>query len=189
MKKFTKNKLIGWIVAPLLVGLLVGMVHLFIEYNVFVPNNDSSKNFTSLPNSAVIIKQTLVQVPAKEYWHDTGIEIQKGDWLEFIATGSWWSGISMTGPEGDGGVIFGLGRPTCGECPVPDGNLGELVGKVDDGLRFRIGRSAIHVIDRDGNLFLAMNENTGSCNDGPEGSCYEDNNGALNVTVTVRRIK
>jgi hypothetical protein len=139
----------------------------------------------TIPSSAVIVQQETVNVSATEYWHDTGITVQKGGWLELTATGSWWSGISTTGPDGAGGLF----RPACGRCPVTDGNLGELVGKIGGSPPFRIGSSTIRAVSQDGNLLLAMNENTGPCKDGRDGSCYEDNNGVLEVIVTVRRIK
>ena len=148
------------------------------------------KDTVALPTSAVIVGESLVDVRANEYWHDTGIKVQSGDWLQFSATGSWWSGISTTGPDGDGGIPpFGWFRPACGLCPVPNGNLGELVSKVDDGIPFRIGSSAILQIDRSGNIILAMNETTGPCIGNREGSCYDDNKGALKVKVTVQRIR
>jgi hypothetical protein len=63
--------------------------------------------------------------------------------------------------------------------------MGELVGKVADGMPFRIGRCSIESATQAGNLFLAMNENTGACVGGRTGSCYEDNNGSLQVLVSV----
>ena len=137
-----------------------------------------------IPSAAVIVEQSIVRVPANQYWHDTGIKVQKRDWLEFKASGSWWSGISMTGPEGQSS----FSRNSCGACPIPDGNLGELVGKVGPDL-FKVGKSSTQVVTQDSNLYLTMNENTGPCKDGRAGSCYEDNNGSLEVKITVWRIK
>ncbi len=68
------------------------------------------------------------------------------------------------------------------------GNLGELVGKVEGNFPFRVGRSAVKVVTRDGTLWLAMNDNTGSCEGGGVGSCYDDNHGFLEVKVTVWRV-
>lgn len=135
-------------------------------------------------DSARIVKYPTQSVSAKELWHDTGIKIENGDCIEFSAAGSWWNGISLTGPDGDTGWFIFRG-PQCGECPAPEGNLGELVGRVDKGFPFRIGNSSTQKIKESGNLLLAMNDNAGSCEGGPAGSCYPKNNGKLNVDITV----
>jgi hypothetical protein len=140
----------------------------------------------ALPSSAAFVEEKDIQVPANKLWFDTNIQVQKRDFVEFTATGYWYSGISTTDPDGD----CGLGLSACGECPVVGGNLGELVGKVGDGTPFRIGSSSLQVIDQAGNLLLAMNDNTGTCNiHGRIRSCYDDNTGTLEVIVTIRRIK
>jgi len=181
MNWISRNK--EWIFSGIGVAILGAIITLF------------SKSWTSpppispLPPSAVIVEESIVHVPANKYWYDTGVKVQKADWLVFVASGSWYSGISTTGPDGDGGRLFGMWRPACGECPVTDGNLGELIGKILDGPPFRIRRSATQAVNQNGNLMLAMNENTGPCKAGRAGSCYEDNKGELEVKVTVRRIK
>jgi len=172
-ERLGKNK------ASLLIALLL-MVVVVMVIVIVIPNK--------IPPEAFIDQQLRVGVPADQYWYDTGITVERGDWLQLRAKGKWWNGISRTGPKGDGGII-GIGRPPCDECPVVDGNLGELVGKVDDEFPFRIGSSIIEVATKDGNLFLAMNDSTGSCDGGGAGSCYNDNKGFLQVTVTVWRIQ
>ncbi len=180
---------IGAVIVVILI-YAVGATPSGIQIGPIQFNLPPSRSTTALPPSAVIVDESVVDVLATKYWGDTGIKVQRGDWIEFSASGSWWSGISKTGPDGDGGIPpFGWARPSCGQCPVPDGNLGELVGKVDDGVPFRIGRLALLSIDRSGNIILAMNETTGPCKDGRPGSCYDDNTGALKVKVTVRRIR
>ena len=141
-----------------------------------------------IPDAAVMVAESVVHVPANEYWYDSGISVEKNDWLALEAEGTWWSGIASTDASGAQG-LFGFGRPACGACPIPEGNLGELVGRVGDGPAFRIGRSSVHAVDRSGTLVLAMNENTRPCREGEPGSCYDDNNGSLHVRVTVRRIE
>lgn len=180
----------------IVVGMTIGAIIVLIlkpdavQVGPFQFDVSPAKGTTACPTSAVIVSESLVDVWAFKYpWNDTDIEVQKGDCLEFTATRTWWSGISLTGPDGDDGIIFGLGRPDCGQCPVTDGNLGELVGKVGDGVPFRIGSSTTLDVDRDGYIMLAMNENTGKCDFVRNGSCYDDNKDALKVKVTVRRIK
>jgi len=166
------------------VFLLFG-IFLYILPTLSTQSTKPKESKPAIPDSAVIVQQEPVNISASQYWYDTGITVQKGDWLELTAKGSWWSGIRTTGPDGAGGLF----RPACGGCPIADGNLGELIGKIDEGAPFRIGSSAIYAVNQDGNLILAMNENAGPCKEGQEGSCYEDNNGVLEVIVTVRRIK
>jgi hypothetical protein len=142
-----------------------------------------------IPEGATKVEQIRIGVSADQYWYDTGIRVEQGDWLELTAEGKWWSGISETGPDGDKGGLFGIGRPSCGSCPVVGGNLGELVGKVEGDFPFRIGRCQTEEMQTDGAFLLAMNENTGPCKDNREGSCYDDNNGSLQVTIIVWRIQ
>lgn len=132
---------------------------------------------------ALAIEEHSFSVPANEYWYDTDLQVRRGDQLDFVAKGRWWNGISQTGPEGDSGLIWNIGRPGCGQCPVVDGNLGELVAKINGTPAFRIGLSTTVHVSSDGKLMLAMNENTGPCKAGQQGSCYEDNQGALEVKV------
>ena len=122
-----------------------------------------------------------ILVPANVYWHNIGIAVKQGQQIEFTASGTWFSGIEpWTGPDGD------IDK-RCGAYPVPCGNLGALVGKVgDNGTPFKIGSFSIQVAPMDGILFLAMNDSTGSCSSDVQGSCYWDNIGSLQVTITVR---
>lgn len=133
---------------------------------------------------ARIVKYPTIEVSAKELWHDTGLSVENGDCIEFSSTGIWCNGISCTGPDGDGGWFIFRG-PLCGECPAPEGNLGELVGTIGKGFPFRIGSSSTQKIRERGNLLFAMNDNAGSCEGGPPGSCYPKNSGKLNVDITV----
>jgi len=171
---------LGRILKIVILFLVVAMI-VIPSWILFGPNDKR-------PDEATKVNQLRVSVRANQYWYDTGIGVKQGDWLELKAKGEWWNGISTTGPKGDRRFL-GLGRPECGLCPVVGGNLGELVGKVDDEVPFRIGNSIEEIATRDGNLFLAMNESTGSCEGGGEGSCYDDNQGFLEVEVTVWRVK
>lgn len=176
-----------WIVefAVAILGCIAAYVALVPVIRDLVKPPPPSSQISEL---AVLVNESSVRVPANQYWYDTHLQVLKGDWLAFAAGGSWWNGLSMTGPEGDGGFL-GWSRPECGECPIAEGNLGHLIGKVDAGPPFSIGRSSVRLLNTSGSLFLAMNENKGRCKDNREGSCYDDNNGALEVKVTTRRVK
>jgi hypothetical protein len=132
------------------------------------------------------ILEVRVQVRAQDLWRLTDVHVNKGDWVDFVARGSWWSGISSTGPDGDNG-LFGLMRPSCSACPVSDGNLGQLVGKVGSYPPFGIGARKTEFVRAGGIISLAMNDNLGPCAPGNPGSCYSDNEGTMEVKITVWR--
>jgi len=142
-----------------------------------------------LPEAATFVSQEQVPVDATSYWVRSGVNPRKADWLTIRAEGQWSSGISQTGPNGDSG-FWGLFSPACGECPVPSGYLGELIGRVGGGPPFRVGAQRTMVVSQDGELLLAMNENTGRCEPRKEeGSCYDDNTGTIRVRISVYRVK
>lgn len=171
------------------IGVVIIVSAVLVLIASFVIRDPNLRLNPSIPEEAIIVDQDLVSVPANQYWFNTDVEIEKGDYVELEAKGQWYSGISSTGPKGDRGILALLGRRQCGQCPVVGGNLGELVGKVGDEFPFRIGNSAIIVATKDDNLWLTMNENAGFCKDSREGSCYDDNNGSLQVRVTIWRIQ
>jgi hypothetical protein len=119
----------------------------------------------------------IVNIPANVYWYDTGINVSKGDRLELTATGQWNSGLGLSSPDGL--------DESCGECPIVGEIIGNLVGKIGEGTPFPVGSSTVIVATQDGKLFLTMNENLGGCFDSRPLSCFEDNTGFLEVTVTV----
>jgi hypothetical protein len=170
-----------------LVAVVIASAILLLLVSFVIRDPDLKRN-PSKPDKAVIVEQSQVSVPANCYWLNTDVKVEKGDYLELKAKGKWYSGISTTGPKGDRGIKALLGLRGCGQCPVVFGNLGELVGRVGNDFPFRIGNSAVVVATKDADLWLAMNDSTGSCGSGPPGSCYDDNHGWLQVTVTVWRI-
>ncbi len=176
---------------------LVGLVGVLILAVVTTVAQEKLKLFLGLgspprgsgvPPQAGLVLSKRVAVPGNRFWVGTGISVRKGDWLVFKAAGTWWSGISESGPQGDSG-LWGLFRPACGACPVPAGNLGELVGQVGGDHPFRVGADHTELVSQDGELELAMNENTGSCQPRRPGSCYDDNRGEMNVEILLHRVE
>lgn len=97
--------------------------------------------------------------------------------ITLSASGFWNLGFGRIGPNGDP-------ARSCDGCPA-SGALGALIGRIGTGPAFLIGSGRTFIADRDGVLFLGSNDNAvGTCSGGP-GSCYEDNQGSLRVTVTV----
>lgn len=121
-----------------------------------------------------------VEVPASAGWVDTGLDVKEGEVFEFLASGtiSCQTGnpIASCGPEG-------LDLQTVQQ-PMPDKNLGALVGKVvkivsvtrdpetGEEIReemvkfFYIGEKAIVEMPMEGRLFLGVNDNVYGDNDG-----------------------
>ena len=182
---------IKWIIG-ILIALVAAGSGVFGWHQFFVSRDNSLRTEPiklSVPDAASFVQRYPVSVEARTYWSPTGIKVKKGDWLVFSASGEWWSGISQTDPNGDGG-IFGLLRPACGECPVPEGNLGELVGRIEGSPPFRVGAERTLIAPQEGELRMAMNENTGLCLPRKEeGSCYDDNRGNISVRVELYRVQ
>ena len=103
--------------------------------------------------------------------------LRAGDSVTLSASGTWNVGSGSIGPNGDP-------ARSCDGCPVA-GALGALIGRIGTGPSFLLGSKKIFVADRNGPLLLGSNDNAvGICNGFP-GSCYEDNQGNLRVTMTV----
>lgn len=126
----------------------------------------------------VLVKQ--IEVKAALGWVDTGVDVREGEWLVFRASGniSLQKGnpIAGCGPEG-----LDLQTP---QQPLPDRNLGALVGKVVKVLSvtvdeetgeevreevssvFYIGAGSEVQIPLEGRLYLGVNDNVYADNDG-----------------------
>jgi len=150
----------------------------------FAIAHDRSSAIPPSDNRRATIRQR-VTVSATELWHRTNINVTSGEIVNFEAEGSWWNGISRTGPEGDNGLWGHFAKPSCNACPVPNGNLGQLVAKIGSSPPLAVGHRATHYVQQEGEIALAMNENLGACRAGIPGSCYQDNTGQLEVRITV----
>ena len=143
-------------------------------------------NIPLIPSSASVVGTYSLAVPATVTVYDSDIDVLEGDWLEMVANARWWNGITTTDADGIEG--FGRTRDCGGDCPLPGEPLGILVGKVGNMPPFRVGSFTKREIRQDGRLFFVMNENLGDCNGSGFGSCYADNNGILEVNVTLWRL-
>jgi len=134
-------------------------------------------------------QEKTVAVAAAAGWVDTGIDVAAGDELRFTATGE--VNLQRGNPEavcGPGGIdLVTLDQP------VPNANLGALIGKIaqpiarrldeDSGAEiadeifalFLIGEESAFAVPFKGRLYLGLNENV-----------LRDNGGAFSVVV-VRR--
>jgi len=71
--------------------------------------------------------------------------------------------------------------------PVRRGLLGALVARIGaKGTPFIVGRTTAARVNSPGILFFASNDNVAPCKDGLRGSCFDDNQGQLEVHVVVK---
>jgi hypothetical protein len=107
-----------------------------------------------------------IRIPATQRWTAVG-EVKRGQVLKITASGEWAYKVvnkevlGKCGPDGDGRTHADL--PSVA-----------LIGKIGDGDKFLIGSSFELKATRSGTLFLG-------CND----SNYEDNDGAIEVTISL----
>ena len=114
-----------------------------------------------------------LKVSAKKDWVSTGLTIDAGTKILIETDGQWSHGsqgnsVPFYGPEGydkkDSQVI------------LPDANVGALVGRVASSNVFLIGQSPSLTASQSGELFLAINEVSGSVS-------HDNNDGELKVTI------
>jgi len=137
-----------------------------------------------------------VDVPANPLWTDTGIKIMKGQTVSISASGTWNTGLGESGPDGDDNSAYFWELFLTSDAPSKLGELIAFVGPQStdpyqghwgDSSFFpqpagagywAIGSSATFTADRDGDLWLGINDDAVSEN-------IYDNSGFLTTTVTI----
>lgn len=116
------------------------------------------------------ITRTDIVVDGTAPWTDTGIDVTAGDVIEVIAGGEVFHNESSSiGPEGF------PNRPEL-LTPLPSANHAGLLGQVGtSGASFYVGRDTTFTAERDGRLFLGINDGG-----------LENNRGNFTARVTVR---
>ena len=112
-----------------------------------------------------------VLVNADEGWQDTGVNVRVDDKVEVKYVSGIWSINPPWGyvkPEGHSLSPHPLN-------PIPDAQPGELIGRIGQSL-FRIGRQVEFTSQSEGHLYLRMNDDI-----------LTDNDGQLLVQITVRK--
>lgn len=112
-----------------------------------------------------------VEVYANQSWQDTGVAVQVNDTVEIKYISGTWSINPPWGYVGAAGHSLSPHPPN----PIPAAQPGELIGKLA-GLFFRVGRQIEFFARHDGHLYLRIND------DG-----LTDNDGALLIQITVQR--
>jgi hypothetical protein len=133
-------------------------------------SQDTSDTTASVTVSEPGRVSSPVTVDGTKPWTDTGIDVSKGDLVEVTATGSvFHNEFASTGPEG-------IPNTPLLATPLPSANHAGLLGRVaQDGAPFFVGASSTFTADRDGRLFLGINDGG-----------LENNRGQWDATVTVR---
>ncbi len=132
------------------------------------PSTTTPGNAVPSSNSPAVHEST-VEVSAREVWVDSGVEIKQGQRVRIAATGrvTLTAGRS-TGPEG-----VDVKDP---DKLMPGELTGALIGVIGDDNDdfFVIGAAQEFVANRDGRLFLMLNEGS-----------LEDNSGSFSVRIQV----
>lgn len=158
--------------------LKASFISLVCSFCCWLPAFFNSPVWGQNTDSGLPIKQ--VEVPAWAGWVDTGLEVIEGEKYEFVASGSiscqQGNPVATCGPEG-------LDLKTVQQ-PLPDHNLGALVGKVvklidirkdeESGEEIReevvriffIGPHSEVEMPLAGKLYLGVNDNVYADNDG-----------------------
>ncbi|MGE5361810.1 MAG: hypothetical protein ACM3NQ_22565 [Bacteroidales bacterium] len=121
---------------------------------IVVPRSRAQGTPTALGQGSV------VRVNANQHWTPTNITVRSGDRLVFQVTGQIRpvGGGGLVGPEG------GTGKSP--NFPLPDANIGTLIGRVGDSQPFPIGGAGEVTMPADGPLFLGINDDNTSDNSG-----------------------
>ena len=130
---------------------------------------------TAVPPTAGLTTGTFsFNVPANFGWVNTGLKITAGQTVAIAASGivNTWGGTEMSNSDANGQPPSICDHP---QCAMLNMNYGTLVGRLDNGPRFRIGVSSEFVASTTGQLYLAVNDWE-----------YSDNIGSYSITVAIR---
>lgn len=119
-----------------------------------------------------------LDIAATGSWRDSAIRVRKGE-VYRVATHGTWSASPFCGETDASGLqtehLMCMKAIFANAFPMPEARIGALVGKIGmDGQPFVIGGTDGFIADRDGSLFLRMNE--------PDGFMF-DNTGFIEVAV------
>jgi hypothetical protein len=105
---------------------------------------------------------TTFTIPANQQWTETDINVRDGETLEFRVAGEieYAPNVKVS--------AAGAPRRTPGgpDVPIPNAPAGALIGRVDNGQPFLVGRNTSVRVPGSGTLFLGINDDTVSDNSG-----------------------
>jgi hypothetical protein len=102
-----------------------------------------------------------IRVPANAGWVSTGMRVRKGETITFNTTGE----VQLSTNAADRAQSAGTPRMAAG-APVPNVNIGGLIGRIGNGTPFAIGNQASVPMPNAGLLHLAVNDDEMSDNSG-----------------------
>jgi PA-IL-like protein len=113
-------------------------------------------------------REREVNVPARERWFDTGVDVRAGQVVRFQASGRVrWGPGRQDGPEGEDNSPHNANRP------IPSRPAAALVGRVADDSPFFIGNDTGEIrVRSSGRLYLMINDDV-----------LDDNSGSFRVVI------
>ena len=105
---------------------------------------------------------TTFTVPGNQQWIETDISVQQGANVDFRVTGEVeYAPNARVSPAG-----APRRTPGGGDVPIPNAPAGALIGRIDNGQPFVIGRNTSVRMPASGTLFLGINDDNVSDNNG-----------------------
>ena len=105
---------------------------------------------------------TTFTVPGNQQWIETDVTVQQGANVDFRVTGEVeYAPNARVGPAG-----APRRAPGGGGVPIPNAPAGALIGRIDNGQPFVIGRNTSVRMPASGTLFLGINDDNVSDNNG-----------------------
>ena len=127
--------------------------------------NDRRDDVVGIPRG---LRERQVNVTAREAWTDTGIDVRAGEQIFFEARGETrWGPNRRDGAAGERNSPFNPNRP------LPDRPAAALIGRIGNDLFFIGSEPGPFRVRTTGRLHLGINDDV-----------FEDNTGAIRVTVS-----
>lgn len=135
------------LLVPLTLLASIGLIVLIVQEAIMPMNHDALTN---------------PRIFAYRDWQSVGIQVQTGDVLQIRAKGNWmYTPDEYHGPEGHARYL----APSF--YPLPNVPGGALIGRIGEhGKPFYVGRRVTWVATRDGLLYLRIDDDILSDNDG-----------------------
>ena len=105
---------------------------------------------------------TAFTVPGNQQWIETDVTVQQGANVDFRVTGE----VEYAPNVRVSAAGAPRRAPGGGDVPIPNAPAGALIGRIDNGQPFVIGRSTSVRMPASGTLFLGINDDTVSDNNG-----------------------
>jgi len=145
-----------------------------------MPTERATSTLTPTPTVKPTVRSETFSytVYAQSGWYKTGIFITTGQKVRIRASGNWTNDVGFYSPFGPDGIDA---FDSCAD--IPSAKVGALIGKIgDNGSVFLVGSNLEISASTKGLLYLAMNEGHAPC---WEGDVYSNNDGYLNVSITI----